>query len=87
MTVRLERDEALGRLSTLQSKFVLMEGDMQAMKQKMAKQEQEKIKIERDHRASMSLAKSVGQESSMDIDFYKRKVSTVILLSLLRFTH
>jgi hypothetical protein len=76
MAVRLERDEALRNLSSLQRKTVLLEGDMQAMKQKMTTQEQQKIKMERDHRASMSLAKSVGQETSTDIDFYKRKVST-----------
>lgn len=74
-SLRGERDEALGTATSLKRKATSMEGDLQATKQRLVRIEQEKIKIERDNRAAMSLAKSVGNETSSDIDFYKRKSS------------
>jgi hypothetical protein len=73
-SLRGERDKALGTATSLKRKATSMEGDLQATKQRLVRIEQEKIKIERDNRAAMSLAKSVGNETSSDIDFYKRKV-------------
>lgn len=73
-SLRGERDEALGIAASLRRKVSLLDGDLQNTKQKLARVEQEKIKMERDNRAAMSLAKSVGTETSSDVEFYKRKV-------------
>lgn len=73
-SLRGERDEALGIAASLRRKVTLLDGDLQTAKQKVARVEQEKIKMERDNRAAMSLAKSVGTETSSDVEFYKRKV-------------
>ena len=73
-SLRGERDEALGTASSFKRKVTSMEGDLQATKQRLVRIEQEKIKMERDNRAAISLAKSVGSETSSDVDFYKRKV-------------
>lgn len=73
-SLRGERNEALGTASSFKRKAATMEGDLQATKQRLVRIEQEKIKMERDNRAAISLAKSVGSETSSDVDFYKRKV-------------
>jgi hypothetical protein len=59
----------------------LLDEDLHVNKQKLARAEQEKIKMERDSRAAISLAKSVGSETSSDVDFYKRKVSIFRVLN------
>jgi hypothetical protein len=79
-SLRGERDEALGIAASLRRKITLLDGDLQTAKQKVARVEQEKIKMERDNRAAMSLAKSVGTETSSDVEFYKRKVSFTFLV-------
>jgi len=76
--LRGERDEALGAAASLKRKVSFVEEDLRVTKTKLARVEQEKIKIERDSRAAISLARSVGTETSSDIDFYKRKVRCYI---------
>ena len=80
-SLRGERDQALADVSLLKRKAASMEEDLNATKQKLAKSEQEKIKMERDTRAAISLAKSVGSETSSDVDFYKRKVRIWIIIA------
>lgn len=60
---------------SLKRKVSLLDEDLRDCKNKFARVEQEKIKIERDSRAAISLAKSVGSETSSDVGFYKRKAS------------
>jgi len=74
-SLRGERDEALGGAASLKRKVTLLDEDFRVCKTKLSRVEQEKIKIERDSRAAISLAKSVGSETSSDVDFYKRKSS------------
>ena len=59
----------------------MLDEDLHVNKQKLARAEQEKIKMERDSRAAISLAKSVDSETSSDVDFYKRKVSIFRVLN------
>jgi hypothetical protein len=74
--IRGERDEALGTVSSLKRKLASVEEDLRANRAKLGRVEQEKAKMERDSRAAISLAKTVGTETSCDIDYYKRKVSS-----------
>lgn len=60
--------------SSLKRNVASVEEDLRTHKTKLARVEQEKIKMDRDSRAAISLAKSVGSETSSDVDFYKRKV-------------
>ena len=81
-SLRGERDETLGIAASLRRKVTLLDGDLQTTKQKLARVEQEKIMMEHDSCAAISLAKSVGSETSSDVDeFYKRKVRWLVSLS------
>lgn len=66
----------MGLVSSLKRNATALDEDLRVHKTKLARVEQEKIKMDRDSRAAISLAKSVGSETSSDVDFYKRKVSS-----------
>eukprot|EP00547_Thalassionema_nitzschioides_P003421 CAMPEP_0194201048 /NCGR_PEP_ID=MMETSP0156-20130528/1429_1 /TAXON_ID=33649 /ORGANISM="Thalassionema nitzschioides, Strain L26-B" /LENGTH=309 /DNA_ID=CAMNT_0038926149 /DNA_START=52 /DNA_END=981 /DNA_ORIENTATION=- len=74
-SLRTERDDALGLVASLKRKNGSLEEDIRVNRLKISRLDQEKIKIQRDSRAAMSFAKSLGSETSSDIDFYKRKIS------------
>lgn len=76
-TLRLERDEALGTKAEALRKSSLLEEEVKLLKEKVNRLIQEKIKIERDSRAALSLARSIDNHVSADTDFYKRKVCVV----------
>ena len=69
------RDEALGLAEESKRKSNLLQEELRQVKTKLSRVTQEKIKMERDHRATLSLAKSLDNQGSADVDYYKRKVS------------
>lgn len=74
--VAAQRDEALGQAEEAKRKAVLLDENWHATKTKLARVTQEKVKLERDQRATLSLASSLDKHvSSSDTDFYKRKVN------------
>lgn len=69
-----KRDEAVSEAEEAKRKAVLMEEELRHVKNKLARVTQEKIKMERDQRATLCLAKSLDTQTSADTDYYKRKV-------------
>jgi wobble nucleotide-excising tRNase len=70
-----KRDEALGQAEENRRKATLLQEELHDMKIKLSRVSQEKLKMERDQRATMSLAKSLDSHMSSDVEYYKRKVS------------
>lgn len=70
-----KRDEACENAEQSKRRATLLDEELRQVKTKLARVTQEKIKMERDQRATMSLAKSMDSHVSSDVDFYKRKVS------------
>ena len=77
---RARRDEAMARTEESTRKVTLLEEELRHVKTKLARVAQEKIKMERDQRAALSLAKSLDSNVSSDIDFYKRKVCCYVII-------
>jgi chromosome segregation ATPase len=69
-----ERDELLGQHEESQRQCALLEEQLGNIKTKLTRVNQEKIKLERDQRTTLSLAKSFDNNASFDLDYYKRKV-------------
>ena len=72
-----QRDEALGTAEESKRMASLLQEELRQTKTKLARVTQEKVKLERDQRATMSLARSLDnqQGNAYDVDYYKRKVS------------
>ena len=74
-----QRDKATGFAEESKSKVSALQEELRQVKAKLSRVTQEKIKMERDQRATMSLAKSLDSTSSLqghsDAEYYKRKVS------------
>jgi outer membrane murein-binding lipoprotein Lpp len=70
-----KRDEAFGNAAEFKRKATLLDQELHQVKTKLSRVTQDKIKMERDQRATMSLAKSLDIHISSDVDFYKRKVT------------
>ena len=73
-SLRLERDGALASAADSRRKVSLLEEEAQLTKTRLSRMIQEKVRMERDSRAAMSLARSLDSHSSSDTDFYKHKV-------------
>jgi predicted RNase H-like nuclease (RuvC/YqgF family) len=77
--MRAKCDAALGSAEESKRKASLLQEELRNQRSKFSKITQEKMKMERDYaasqRATMALAKSVGNGSASDSDYYKRKVS------------
>jgi hypothetical protein len=72
-----QRDQALGDLSETQRRCKLVEDELSQTKTKLSKVQLEKMQVERDQRATLSLAQSLQQGNKhSDADYYKRKVGT-----------
>jgi len=82
-TLRSERDEALGTKAEAIRKSSLLEEEIKLLKDKVNRLIQEKIKVERDSRAALSLARSFDHHVSADTEFYKRKVCVSYLFLVL----
>jgi hypothetical protein len=70
----LERDTVIGEGTEANRKVVLLEEEGRLLKARVARLTQEKIKVERDSRAALSLARSMDTHNASDADYYKRKV-------------
>lgn len=70
-----KRDEAFGNAEESKRKATLLEEELRQVKTKLVRVTQDKIKMERDQRATLSLAKSLDSHVASDVDFYKRKVT------------
>ena len=73
-SLRLERDEAKASVLEASRKSNLMDEELKLLKSKLARITQERIKMERDSRAAISLARSLDNHTHSDTEFYKRKV-------------
>jgi hypothetical protein len=70
----LERDKSIESWMELTKKNTLLEEELSLVKGKLHRLMQEKMKVERDSRAAISLARSLDMRTSSDAEFYKRKV-------------
>jgi uncharacterized phage infection (PIP) family protein YhgE len=70
-----QRDEALGQAEESKRKASLLDEELRQVKTKFSRVTQDKLKMERDQRATMSLARSLDNQGPADVDYYKRKVS------------
>jgi chromosome segregation ATPase len=70
-----KHDEALAQAETANRKLTLVSEELRTVKAKLSRVTQEKIKLERDQRATLSLSKSLDNHSTLDSEYYKRKVS------------
>jgi hypothetical protein len=52
----------------------LLEDDLTDTKAKLTRVQQEKMRVERDQQATMSLANALQGNNQSDVDYYKRKV-------------
>lgn len=73
-SLRSDRDKAIGNGAEAKCKAGLLGEEVRLLKMKASRLTQEKIKVERDSRAALSLARSMDIANSSDTDFYKRKV-------------
>jgi len=73
--LRSARENALASASESKRKASFLEEEVRLVKAKLSRVSQEKIKIERDSRAALSLARSLDSHASSDTDYYKRKVA------------
>ena len=73
-SLRDERDKALVELSDCRRKQSLLEEELRTTKANLGRITQEKISMERDSRAAIFLARSLDNNNSNDMNYYKRKV-------------
>ena len=73
-SLRDERDKALVELSDCRRKQSLLEEELRTTKANLCRITQEKINMERDSRAAIFLARSLDNNNSNDMNYYKRKV-------------
>lgn len=69
------KNQALAQAADAQRKVGRLEEQTSQLKAKLTRVTQEKFKLEREQRASQHLARSVDQQSTVDVEFYKRKVT------------
>jgi len=73
-SMRSERDVALGTNAEMKRKSNLLEEEVRMLKSRVARLTQDKIKIERESRAALGLARSMDSHVASDVEFYRRKV-------------
>ncbi len=73
-SLRDERDNALVELSDYRRKQSLLEEELRMTKANLSRITHEKIGMERDSRAAIFLARSLDNNNSNDMNYYKRKV-------------
>lgn len=71
-----QRDEAQGSAIESKHKVTLLQDELHEKKIKLARVTQEKMKMDRDQRVALSIAKSLDNSAATaDVEYYKRKVS------------
>ena len=73
-TLRDERDKATTENDNLRRKLSLQEEELRLTKTKLGRVQQEKISIERDSRVAVSLARSLDNSTSNDMNYYSKFV-------------
>jgi hypothetical protein len=73
-TLRDERDKAMTENDNLRRKLSLQEEELRLTKTKLGRVQQEKISIERDSRVAVSLARSLDNSTSNDMNYYSKFV-------------
>lgn len=74
-TLKRERDTLQETCTIQQNKISKFEEEIKMLKDKMTTLMKEKIKVERESRAALLLAKNLDGYNASDVDYYKRKVS------------
>ncbi|GKZ01075.1 hypothetical protein MPSEU_001059100 [Mayamaea pseudoterrestris] len=74
-TISSKLDEALHQTEEIKRKNILLEEENLHIKTKLSRVVQEKIKLERDQRMSMSLSKHFDNSSATDWEYYKHQVN------------
>ena len=74
-SLRDERDRVVQESSQFRRKLSLLEEELRLTKSKLSKTMGEKISLERDSRAALSLARSLDSNNHSDLSYYKRKCS------------
>lgn len=77
--LRSERDTAIGEHGEARRRVGLLEEEVRLLKSRIAKLTQEKIKVERDARAALSLARSMDSHTADDVEYYKRRVRLLLV--------
>ena len=72
--LRDDRDKALIEVNESRRKQSLLEEELRMTKTRLTRISQEKNSMERDSRAAISLARSLDNNNSNDMNYYKRKV-------------
>ena len=78
-TMRSERDVTLGINDEKKRKMNLLDEEVRMLKSRVARLTQDKIKLERESRAALGMARSMDNHVASDVEFYRRKVSTVCM--------
>ncbi len=76
-SIRAERDVALGTNAEMKRKVNLLEEEVRLLKSRVGRLTQDKIKIERESRAALGLARSMDNHAASDVEFYRRKVRLI----------
>ena len=72
--LKLEKKEVTESYTKAQHKMTLLVKEVGLLKSRVERLTQDKVKIERDSRAALSLARSMDSHASRDVHYYKRKV-------------
>ena len=89
MSVTTQRNEAIKRHQDMKRRFASLKGEHEQTVAKLSKLTHEKKVLERDQRATLSLAKSLEEEKQgrmrnssghYDVDYYKRKVGSQMFI-------
>lgn len=84
-TLKKQRDTFQETCTIQQNKISNVEEELKMLKGKMTRLMQEKIKVERESRAALSLAKSMDGYNASDVDYYKRKVRFIYIMHVYMF--
>lgn len=78
-SLKKQRDTFQETCTIQQQKISNVEEELKMLKGKVTRLMQEKIKVERESRAALSLAKSMDGYNASDVDYYKRKVRYIFV--------
>ena len=70
----------MGTNAELKRRSNLLEEEVRMLKARVGRLTQDKIKIERESRAALGLARSMDNHVASDVDFYRRKVWIFVIL-------
>jgi prefoldin subunit 5 len=75
VAVTTEKDDALATITTLQHKVSRLEDTVAQHKAKLTRVTQEKFQLQREHRVAMNHVSHVDTSASVDVEYYKRRVT------------